>query len=59
MKVRRIIECLFFSGSGSLICLSNSVKGLFYQGLTRDWENVYVANPGVMKGEFPSLFYGS
>lgn len=22
------------------------MKGLFYQGLTRDWENVYVANPG-------------
>ena len=59
MKVLGVIECLFFSGNGSLVYLSNSVKGLFYQGLTRGWENVYLANPGVMEREFSSLFHGS
>lgn len=44
---------------GGLVYLSNSVKELFYQGLTRDWENVYPTNPGVMEREFPPLFYGS
>lgn len=58
MEILRIIECLFLSGSGSLIYLSNSMKELFYQELIRDWENVYLTNPGVMEGEFP-LFYGS